>query len=165
MAEMHEAYPIWWRGIATPPPAEWAYVFEELTGEDTADEWALAAAVCIAQTRRRTGAGPTFSELFAFLLPDSGGLPGPFPDNLQPDERRLAISGFRAHATIDWRRRGMISFDKGVMRSLRVGREFRKRSRRRQRDLAAARGPGIQDEADVSGVAAIDRGSPHRAAR
>lgn len=30
----------------------------------------------------------------------------------------------------------MLSFDKGVTRSLRVGREFRRRSRQRQQDLA-----------------------------
>lgn len=78
MAEMYEAYPIWWRGVSAPPPAAWAYTFETFTGEETAGEWALAAAVFIAQTRRRTGAGPTFAELFAHLLPDTGGLPARF---------------------------------------------------------------------------------------
>lgn len=134
MAEMYEAYPIWWRGVEAPPPAEWAYVFEDFTGDDSADEWAMAAAVFIAQTRRRTGVGPTFFELFSFLLPDTGGMPGPFPEALGPDERRRAISGFRGHVTIEWRRRGMISFDRGVKRSLRVGREFRQRSRQRQQE-------------------------------
>ena len=124
--------PIWWRGIATPPPAAWAYVFENFTGEDTAEEWALSAAIFVAQTRRRTGHGPTFSELFAHLLPDTSGLPAPFPDGLEFIERRRAISRFRGHAATEWRRRGMISWDTHVTRSLRVGRAFRERSRRRQ---------------------------------
>lgn len=133
---MYEAYPIWWRGIESSPPTEWVYTFEAFTGEDTADEWALAAAIFIAQTRRRTHEGPTFVELFTHLLPDADGLPGPLPGHLEPAECRLAISGFRGHATIEWRRRGIISFDKGVARSLRVGREFRRRSRLRQQELA-----------------------------
>lgn len=132
MAEMHEAYPIWWRGADAHPPAEWAYMFDAFTGDETAEEWALAAAIYVAQVRRRTGAGPTYSELFTFLLPDTSGLPGPFPSGLEPDERRRVISAFRGHVAIEWRRRGMISSDKGVKRSLRVGREFRERSRQRQ---------------------------------
>ncbi|WP_460780775.1 hypothetical protein [Microbacterium shaanxiense] len=43
--------PIWWRGVASPAPASWAYVFEDFTGDDTAESWALAAAVVVAQTR------------------------------------------------------------------------------------------------------------------
>jgi hypothetical protein len=127
-----DPYPIWWRGISAPPPAQWVYLFEEFTGDDTADEWALSAAIFIAQTRRRTGAGPTFSELFAHLLPDSNGLPGPFPPGLDFFARRRAVTGFRGHVTIEWRRRALISWDKDVTRSLRVGRQFRERSRQRQ---------------------------------
>ena len=134
---MCEAYPIWWQDIETPPPAEWVYMFEEFTGDDTAEQWALAAAIFVAQTRRRTGLGPTFAELFAHLLPDTGGLPGPFPE-MEFVERRRAVTGFRGHAAIEWRRRGMISFDKAVMRSLRVGRAFREHSRMRQQNRAAA---------------------------
>ena len=147
---MSEAYPIWWRGVGAPPPAEWAYVFEDFTGDDSADEWAIAAAVFIAQTRRRTGVGPTFFELFSFLLPDTGGMPGPFPDALGPDERRRAISGFRGHVTIEWRRRAMISFDKGVPRSLRVGREFRARSRQRQQNAVERHNRGVRINGDMS---------------
>lgn len=134
---MCEAYPIWWQGIETPPPTEWVYMFEEFTRDDAAEQWALAAAIFVAQTRRRTGLGPTFAELFTHLLPDTGGPPGPFPD-LQFMERRRAVAGFRGHAAIEWRRRGMISFDKAVMRSLRVGRAFREHSRLRQQSRAAA---------------------------
>ncbi|NYD53584.1 hypothetical protein [Microbacterium pseudoresistens] len=133
-------------------------MFEELTGDATADEWALAAAIFIAQTRRRTGAGPTFSEVFASLLPDTSGLPGPFPPELGPDERRLAISGFRGHVMIEWRRRDMIGFDKGVTRSLRVGREFRRRSRQRQRHDKNRRSKA-QASGRMSGVAGIDKTS------
>jgi len=127
-----ESYPIWWRGIDAPPPAAWTYMFECFTDDDAGDEWALAAAIFIAQTRRRTALGPTFAELFTYLSPELDGLPGPFPADLEFIERRRAIANFRGHVTIDWRRRGLISFDRGVMRSLRVGRAFRERSRRRQ---------------------------------
>ncbi|WP_168429244.1 hypothetical protein, partial [Microbacterium sp. K24] len=141
MVEMPESYPIWWQDIDSPPPAEWVFMFEDLTGDDTAEQWALAAAIFIAQTRRRTAAGPTFAELFTHLLPDTDGLPGLLPRNLDFAQRRRAVAGFRGHAAIEWRRREMISFDKGVMRSLRVGREFRERSRRRQQAREAARRP------------------------
>ncbi len=57
MVEMLESYPIWWQEIDSPPPAEWVFMFEDLTGDDTAEQWALAAAIFIAQTRRRTTAG------------------------------------------------------------------------------------------------------------
>lgn len=124
--------PIWWRGIESPPPSSWAYMFEDFTGDDTAESWAVAAAVFIAQTRRRTGHGPTFAELFGHLLPDSCGLPAPFPEGLEFMERRRAISGFRGHVATEWRRRNMIGWDAGVMRSLRVGRAFRELSRQRQ---------------------------------
>ena len=127
-----DSYPIWWRGIEVPPPAQWAYMFEIFTGDDTGDEWALAAAIFIAQTRRRTGLGPTFAELFTHLMPDARGLPAPFPREMEFIERRRAVTAFRGHVTIDWRRRGLISFDKGITRSLRVGRAFRERSRLRQ---------------------------------
>lgn len=132
VAVVPDPYPIWWRGVPSPPPAPWVYLFEEFTGEDTAEEWALAAAIFIAQTRRRTSLGPTFSELFAHLLPDTKGLPSSFPTDLSFFERRRAVTGFRGHVTIEWRRRGMISWDKDVPRSLRVGRRFREQSRQRQ---------------------------------
>lgn len=131
-AVTHDSYPVWWRSTLSPPPAEWVYVFEMFTGDDTGDNWALAAAIFIAQTRRRTSHGPTFAELFAHLLPDTEGLPAPFPPTLEL-ERRQVLRGFRGHVAIEWRRRGMIYWEKDVMRSLRVGREFRERSRQRPR--------------------------------
>lgn len=136
-----DLHPAWW-GVSSTPPAQWAYVFDELTGEDTAEEWALAAAIFIAQTRRRTGQGPTFTELFTHLLPDTAGLPAGFPAGLGYPERRRALSSFRGLVAIEWRRRAMINWDKDVTRSLRVGRSFRARSRHRQklrREQTAAR--------------------------
>lgn len=156
MVEMSESYPIWWQGIETPPPAEWVYMFEDFTEEVGAEQWALAAAIFITQTRRRTSVGPTFAELFTYLLPDTGGLPGAFPHSLDFAERRRAVAGFRGHAAIEWRRRGMISFDRGVIRSLRVGREFRERSRRRQRAREAARHPSESERGSTSALANID---------
>ena len=158
MVEMPESYPIWWQEIDSPPPAEWVFMFEDFTGDDTAEQWALAAAIFIAQTRRRTTAGPTFAELFTHLLPDTDGLPVPLPRNLDFMQRRRAVAGFRGHAAIEWRRRGMISFDNGVMRSLRVGREFRERSRRRQQAREATRhqrGTQHESRSEVTDIAAI----------
>lgn len=134
---MHASYPIWWQGIQAAPPAEWTYMFDAFTGEESAEQWALGAAIFVAQTRPDKRIGPTFSELFLHLLPDTHGLPGPFPEVLDSTERRFAVDGFRGHVTIEWRRRGLLSFEKGAMRSLRVGRQFRQRSRERQ--LAGAR--------------------------
>lgn len=127
-----EAFPIWWRGAPHPPPGPWKYIFELFTGEDSADEWALAAAIFIAQYRRRHSCGPTFREVFEYLLDDTGGVPSRLPREWDLFERRRANGGFRGHVTVDWRRRGYIGFDKQVTRSLRVGPRFREESRRRQ---------------------------------
>lgn len=127
-----DSNPIWWQGVSAPPPASWAYVFEDFTGDDTAEAWGLAAGIFVAQIRRRTGYGPTFAELFTHLLPDTSGLPAAFPVGLDFVDRRRAISGFRGLAATEWRRRGLIGWDKDVTRSLRVGRAFREQSRHRQ---------------------------------
>lgn len=157
-----DSYPIWWRGIEVSPPAEWAYMFESFTGDDTGDEWALAAAIFVAQTRRRTGLDPTFAELFTHLLPDRRGLPAAFPRELAFVERRRAVAAFRGHVTIDWRRRGLISFDKGVTRSLRVGRVFRERSRLRQLSRPAG---APRRESGMSDPSTINEGEPGAAGR
>lgn len=57
-----DSNPIWWRDIDAPPPTAWSYMFECFTDDDTGDEWALAAAIFIAQTHRRTTLGPTFAR-------------------------------------------------------------------------------------------------------
>lgn len=123
--------PVWWRAVDGPPPTIWTIMFEEFTGADTADEWGLAAAIFIARVRHRTGHGPTFSELFAELDPDSRGVPSPLPSRTYLERRRL-IGDFRLSVAIEWKRRGWISWDPHVTRSLRVGRVFRERSRQRQ---------------------------------
>lgn len=125
-----EASPIWWRGISAPPPSSWVYVFENLTGDDGAEEWGMAAGIHIARVRHSTSVGPTFTELFSHLLPDFHGLPGPFPASISYLERRRAITTFRRHTAIEWRRRGMIDWDLDVPRSLRIGPAFVSRRRR-----------------------------------
>lgn len=114
-------------------------MFEEFTDENSAGEWGLAAAIFVSQTRRRTRAGPTYGELFAHLLPDSGGLPAPFPNGLEYFERRSALFGFRKHVAIEWRRRAMIGWETGVARSLKVGRAFRLHSRQHLRNVQRTR--------------------------
>lgn len=121
--------PIWWRAVEAPPPDIWADTFHDFTGTDTADQWGLGAAVFIAQTRRRTGSGPTFSELFRELLIDSNGVPSELPQSIELVQRRRLISDFRIYVAIDWKRRGWLSWNPNVPRSLRVGRAFREQSR------------------------------------
>lgn len=125
--------PIWWRAQEGPPPASWDVAFRDFTDPDTADEWGLAAAIFIARTRRRLDRGPTFVELFNELLPDSGGLPAPIPVRLNYSQRARLAQDFRIYAAIEWKRRGWVSWDVSIARSLRVGRVFRELSRARQR--------------------------------
>jgi len=119
----------WWKGVSHPPPAAWCYAFEEFTNDESADEWALAAAIFIAQYRRRHSQGPTFRELFEHLLPDTGGVPSQLPANWEAADRRRGSNGFRRHVAIEWRRRSYIGYDTQITRSLRVGPQFRVRSR------------------------------------
>lgn len=119
----------WWRGGSYPPPTAWSYSFEEFTSDETADEWALAAGIFVAQYRRRHAQGPTFRELFEHLLPDTGGIPSRLPADWDALERRRRSNDFRRHVAIEWRRRGYIGYDKQVTRSLRVGPRFREQSR------------------------------------
>lgn len=107
-------------------------MFELFTSDDTADEWALSAAIYVAQYRRRHSRGPTLRELFNHLLPDADGIPSHLPGDWHVSDRRLAVRDFRRHAAIEWRRRGYIGFDKRVSRSLRVGARFRELSKRLQ---------------------------------
>ncbi|CAH0192754.1 hypothetical protein SRABI98_01801 [Microbacterium sp. Bi98] len=147
----------WWRGVGHPPPASWAYMFEDFTGEDSADEWGLAAGIFIAQYRRRQSQGPTFRELFEHLLPDTGGVPARLPTEWDVLERRRGNSSFRSHVAIEWRRRGYIEYDRQVTRSLRVGHRFREQSRALQaqpresnKALGGARSPTATDASEHS---------------
>lgn len=125
----NETSSTWWRGASHPPPAPWKYTFETFTGDDTGDEWALAAAIFIAQYRRRNSCGPTFREVFQHLLEDGRGYPSQLPRSWELAERRRAVGGFRVQVMLDWRRRGFVGFDRHASRSLRVGPRFRERSR------------------------------------
>lgn len=91
----------------------------------------LAAAIFIARVRRRTGRGPTFSELFAELFPHHQ-LHPEWPPGLTYPVRATIHHAFRLHVAIQWKRGGWISWEPGVERSLRVGPTFRARSRARQ---------------------------------
>lgn len=141
-------------------------MFEEFTGEDSAEEWGLAAAVVIARERRRIAAGPTFSELFSELMPDTDGMPGPVRDGTTSSARISATHKFRYHVAIEWRRRGLIGWSNGVERSLRVGPVFKarclERRRRIVRELGGALGPTLV--AALSGADGLGRQrkwSPH----
>lgn len=123
--------PIWWRGQGGFSPTVWTDAFLTFTCDETADEWGLAAAILIARTRRRTGRGPTFADLFRELLLDGDGFPGPLA-GLAYLDRWNVVREFRRHVAIEWRRRGWINWDLGVERSLRTGRVFQERSRQRR---------------------------------
>ncbi len=116
------------------PPTAWVETFLSFTGDESADEWGLAAAIFVARSRKRTGSGPTFAELFGELIPDGGGFPSRLPD-MSFLERRQVVGAFRLHVAIEWRRREWINWDHGVERSLRTGRTFRTRSRAHQDEL------------------------------
>lgn len=143
-----DPWPLWWRRQDGAVPKSWRDRFETFTEGDSAEERALAAAIFIARVRRRSGRGPTFAELFEHLLPETGGVPAPFPESLSLAGRRWALAEFRRHVAIDWRRRGLVDWDHRVTRSLRVGRAFRQLSRERQQvraDFGAAAGPARRD--------------------
>lgn len=133
--ETRDSSPSWWGRVSSPPPASWSYMYEEFTGEDTGDEWALAAAIFVARSRKRTSEGPTFSELFDHLMPDTNGLPGPLPAGMTLEERRSAPSRFRFFTALAWRQRRMITWSRDVERSLRVDRRFTALSRDRRRRI------------------------------
>lgn len=129
---MRVSRPVWWPDdLAPPPPAAWVIAFDDLTSDETAEQWGLAAAIFISQVRRSTGAGPTFSELFRHLLPDTDGLPSPLSPRLSALDRNRVTVAFRGYVAIEWRRRRMINFDRDVSRSLRAGSEFVAHARRR----------------------------------
>lgn len=122
----------WWRIGAGCPPDDWVEAFEALTTDDAVDDWGLAAAIFIARTRRRSGRGPTFRELFRALLPEWDGVPSRLPPELNYAARKRVIKDFRLQAAIVWKRAGWINWDPGIARSLRVGRRFREQSRHHQ---------------------------------
>ncbi|WP_337007404.1 MULTISPECIES: hypothetical protein [unclassified Microbacterium] len=128
---MTDLRPIWWSAAEVEAPAEWIAAFKALTDKVRSDALGLTAAIFIARVRRRTGRGPTFSELFAELFEDEP-LHPEWPSGLTYPVRANIHHAFRLHVAIQWKRGGWISWDPGVERSLRVGPEFRERSRARQ---------------------------------
>lgn len=124
---MRLVHPHAWRDLPSHPLAEWRYLLEEFVGDESAKEWGFAAASYIDQVRRTTALGPTFSELFEYLLPDTSGRPGPYPPGWGYQERQRALSSFRVHALMAWRRRFMVNWEQDVARSLRVGKQYRSR--------------------------------------
>ncbi len=128
---MTDPRPIWWSATEVEAPNAWIEAFIALTEEDRSDELGLAAGIFIARVRRRTGRGPTFSELVAELFADEP-LHPEWPTGLTYPVRASIHHAFRLHVAIQWKRRGWISWDPGVERSLRVGPTFRARSRARQ---------------------------------
>jgi hypothetical protein len=128
--------PIWWRAPEVDPPLAWRDAFHFFTSDEQVDERGLAAAIFIARTRRRTGRGPSFNELFAKIAPEESGLMQVFPEGLNHTARFETRRAFRLHVAIQWKRRGWISWETGVERSLRTGSLFRERSRQRQAERA-----------------------------
>jgi hypothetical protein len=63
-------------------PEEWQAVLDKLTGSSSSFRLGIRAARYTEKIRLRTGAGPTFAELFTYLWPEHGGVPSPFPDGL-----------------------------------------------------------------------------------
>lgn len=128
---MTDSRPIWWVAAAGDPPHEWVVAFEALTDESLADHYGLAAGIFVARVRRRSGHGPTFTELFRELFEESQ-LHPEWPEGLNNVMRAAILHSYRLHVAIQWKRRGWINWDPGVARSLRVGRVFREHSRARQ---------------------------------
>lgn len=127
-----ELRPSWWRCEGDIPP-EWTCAFQRLTCDDGVETYGLAAGIFIARTRKKTGRGPTFSELFDYLSASDAGLVLAWPESAPRAARYTTMHAFRHLVAIHWKRKGWIDFDRGVERSLRTGRTFRARSRERQR--------------------------------
>ena len=128
---MTDSRPIWWCATEVEVPRAWAEAFDALTEDARADAFGLAAGIFIARVRRRSGRGPTFSELFAEVFKHEQ-LHPQWPAGLSYPARSTIHHAFRLHVAIQWKRRGWISWEHGVERSLRVGPTFREHSRARQ---------------------------------
>ena len=106
-------------------PHEWRQLFLELTGNDSAHQWGLRAAIAITRYRKVHGRGPSFAQLFDTLLEIRPGVEDENPDRRVP---KYATYRFRHHVAIHWRRLGWIEWNHSA-RSLRAGRAFRAASR------------------------------------
>jgi len=124
---MNESRPTWWVATQVDPPEEWIERFNALAEDTCADRYGLRAGVFIARVRRRTGAGPSFSEMFTEVLQGEPLHPA-WPEGLDYAVRAAIQRSYRLHVAVVWKRRGWISWTRGVTRSLRVGITFRERS-------------------------------------
>lgn len=122
----------WWR-LPTETPPEWAEAFAALTSDEGTERFGLAAAIFISRVRKRTGRGPTFAELFEEVQSLDPAVSPQLPDDASKTGQRATVQSFRYFVAAHWKRRGWISFERGLERSLRTGRTFRQRSRERQR--------------------------------
>jgi Calcineurin-like phosphoesterase len=101
-----DSRPIWWSATGVEAPDAWIAAFRALTDEERANEMGLTAAIFIARVRRRTGRGPTFSELFSELFPRDQ-LHPEWPVGLTYPVRATIHHAFRLHVAIQWKRGGM----------------------------------------------------------
>lgn len=124
--------PTRWR-LTTDVPPDWAAAYDALTSDEGTEAFGLAAAVFISRTRKRTGRGPTFAEMFDVVQALDAALSPPWPDGASKISQRATVQSFRYFVAAHWKRRGWISFERGLERSLRTGRKFRERSNERQR--------------------------------
>ena len=77
-------------------PEEWQAALDTLTGSSSSFRLGIRAARYIENIRLRTGVAPTFAELFTYLWPEHGGVPGPVPNGLTAAQRGKVRAGFRA---------------------------------------------------------------------
>jgi hypothetical protein len=113
----------WWHDAEENPPEDWVQAFDEATSDIGTAVRGLEAAIYIARTRKRTGKGPTFSELFRAVGPDPRNLE-PLPRTISSVERNRVVGQFRMSIAHAWGRAGWIAWGKET-HSLRVGPRFR----------------------------------------
>ncbi|CAN7314009.1 hypothetical protein LJR044_001681 [Microbacterium foliorum] len=99
-------------------------LFAELTDGESAKQWGLAAGLFIVHHRRRHAHGPTFSEVFEHLLPETRGVPSHAVEDWTGQDWYLARHRFRMAVVFAWSRMGYVDYDPGVARSLRPGRRL-----------------------------------------
>lgn len=129
----------WWPNRTTPPPASWAYVVEDFLAPDRSREWALAAALFIAEYTDAHRQGPTFDELFTHLLPDTQGVPSRRPEGVSSREQSHARGYFRLYVVRRWRGHNLFAWKTGVYRSLNVRANFARQARQfEQKDAERA---------------------------
>ena len=73
--------------------------------------------------------GPTFSELFTHLLPDTKGVPSRRPEGVSSREQYHARGYFRLYVVRRWRGHNLFAWKTGVYRSLNVRGNFAKQVR------------------------------------